>query len=64
MAEATGKTALVTGATDGVGRVVARALAGQGWRVLLHGRDPARGEALVGEIAKSGGNARFLRADL
>ncbi|MBV8406880.1 MAG: SDR family NAD(P)-dependent oxidoreductase [Alphaproteobacteria bacterium] len=64
MAEATGKTALVTGATDGVGRVVARALAGQGWRVLLHGRDPARGEALVGEIAKAGGTARFLRADL
>jgi NAD(P)-dependent dehydrogenase (short-subunit alcohol dehydrogenase family) len=64
MAEATGKTALVTGATDGVGRLVARTLAGQGWRVLAHGRDQARGESLVAEIAKAGGSARFLHADL
>jgi NAD(P)-dependent dehydrogenase (short-subunit alcohol dehydrogenase family) len=64
MAEATGRTALVTGATDGVGRVVARTLADQGWRVLAHGRDEGRGRALVAEIAKAGGEASFLRADL
>jgi len=59
-----GRTALVTGATDGVGRVVARELAKQGWRVLVHGRDRGRGEALVQEIEKAGGNATFLAADL
>jgi NAD(P)-dependent dehydrogenase (short-subunit alcohol dehydrogenase family) len=59
-----GKTALVTGATDGVGRVVARELAKQGWRVLVHGRDRQRGEALVREIEQAGGSASFLAADL
>ena len=54
----------MTGATDGVGRVVARELARQGWRVLVHGRDRGRGEALVQEIEKAGGNATFLAADL
>jgi NAD(P)-dependent dehydrogenase (short-subunit alcohol dehydrogenase family) len=58
------RTALVTGATGGVGRVVARELAKQGWRVLVHGRDRGRGEALVQEIEKAGGNATFLAADL
>ena len=58
------KTALVTGATDGVGRVVAKALGKDGWRVLAHGRDQARGESLVKEIEQAGGKATFLRADL
>ncbi|WP_421999951.1 SDR family NAD(P)-dependent oxidoreductase [Reyranella sp.] len=58
------KTALITGATDGVGRVVARALGKDGWRVLVHGRDRTRGETLVAEIAASGGSATFLPADL
>ena len=64
MAAGKERTALVTGATDGVGRVVARELAKQGWRVLVHGRDRGRGEALVQEIEKAGGNATFLAADL
>ena len=58
------KTALVTGATDGVGRVVAKALGKDGWRVLVHGRDRERGEALVQEIEQAGGSATFLQADL
>lgn len=58
------KTALVTGATDGVGRVVAKALGKDGWRVLAHGRDRQRGEALVKEIEQAGGSATFLQADL
>jgi NAD(P)-dependent dehydrogenase (short-subunit alcohol dehydrogenase family) len=58
------KTALVTGATDGVGRVVAKALGKDGWRVLAHGRDKARGESLVKEIEQAGGKATFLPADL
>jgi NAD(P)-dependent dehydrogenase (short-subunit alcohol dehydrogenase family) len=64
MADGKGRTALITGATDGVGRVVARALAQQGWHVLVHGRDRSRGEALVREIEQAGGSAAFLAADL
>jgi NAD(P)-dependent dehydrogenase (short-subunit alcohol dehydrogenase family) len=60
------KTVLVTGATDGVGKHVAHSLAQQGARVLLHGRNQAKGEALVAELAAATGNRRlaFCRADL
>ena len=57
------KTALVTGATDGVGRVVAKRLAKDGWRVLAHGRNAERGASLVKEIEAAGGKAAFLKAD-
>jgi NAD(P)-dependent dehydrogenase (short-subunit alcohol dehydrogenase family) len=58
------KTALITGATDGVGRVVAKRLGAQGWRLLAHGRSQERGDSLVREIEGAGGKATFLRADL
>ena len=58
------KTALVTGSTDGVGRVVATRLAEDGIRVLVHGRDRQRGERVVAEIADRGGTAEFISADL
>jgi NAD(P)-dependent dehydrogenase (short-subunit alcohol dehydrogenase family) len=58
------ETILVTGSTDGVGRFVAERLAAEGASVIVHGRDQARGEALVERIEKSGGKVRFLRADL
>jgi NAD(P)-dependent dehydrogenase (short-subunit alcohol dehydrogenase family) len=64
MTKPNGKTAFVTGSTDGVGRVVAKRLAEQGWRVLVHGRDQGRGHALLAEIAAAGGMAEFLPADL
>ena len=58
------KTVLVTGSTDGVGRLVARRLADQGARVLIHGRDRTRGERLLKEIrAAHRGPAAFLPAD-
>ena len=64
MAKPNGKTALITGSTDGVGRVVAKRLGEQGWRVLVHGRDRERGERVVAEIKDAGGTADLLAADL
>jgi len=64
MAKRNPKTALVTGSTDGVGRVVAKRLGEGGWRVLVHGRDRGRGERVVAEIKNAGGSAEFLAADL
>ena len=58
------KTILITGSTDGVGRVVAQRLGAGGARVLVHGRDAARGKATVAEIEAAGGKAEFLAADL
>ena len=59
-----GRTALVTGSTDGVGRLVAERLGKAGARVLVHGRNRERGEAVVAAIRGSGGAAEFLAADL
>jgi NAD(P)-dependent dehydrogenase (short-subunit alcohol dehydrogenase family) len=58
-----GKTALITGSTDGVGRVVAERLGEAGTRVLIHGRDRQRGERVVATIKAAGGAAEFLAAD-
>jgi NAD(P)-dependent dehydrogenase (short-subunit alcohol dehydrogenase family) len=59
-----GQRALVTGGTSGIGRAVARQLAGDGAEVLVHGRDAARGDKTVAEITAAGGHASFLSADL
>jgi NAD(P)-dependent dehydrogenase (short-subunit alcohol dehydrogenase family) len=60
-----GKSVLITGSTDGVGRYVAAKLASAGAKVLIQGRDVARGKALADEIKREGrGEAVFYRADL
>ena len=56
--------ALVTGATSGIGRATALQLAREGFAVLVHGRDAARGAEVVKLIEEDGGQARFLKADL
>ena len=48
-----GKTVLITGSTDGVGRHVASRLAAAGAKVLIHGRDRSRGERLIDEIKQA-----------
>jgi NAD(P)-dependent dehydrogenase (short-subunit alcohol dehydrogenase family) len=62
--ELEGKKALVTGATSGIGREVAKQLAGLGAEVLVGGRDAARGAETVAEIEAAGCSGRFLAADL
>ena len=57
-------TALVTGATSGIGRAAALKLSRDGFKVLVHGRDADRGAAVVKEIEGTGGSAEFLAADL
>ena len=60
-----GKTVLITGSTDGVGRYVAGELARQGAHVLIHGRDASRAKTLIDEIKAKGGVApTFYQADL
>ncbi len=59
-----GKTILVTGSTDGVGRHIAERLGAGGARIIVHGRNRARGEEAVERIKKRGGEALFLEADL
>jgi NAD(P)-dependent dehydrogenase (short-subunit alcohol dehydrogenase family) len=53
------QTILVTGATDGLGRLLARDLAAAGAAVLIHGRDPGRVEDTRREIAHTTGNDRL-----
>ena len=59
------KTALVTGASRGIGRATAAALARAGAHVLVHyGRSAQEAESLVSEIQAQGGRAEAISADL
>jgi len=64
MQELSGQRALVTGGTSGIGRATAEALAREGARVLISGRNVARGAEVVAAIEAVGGEAEFVRADL
>jgi 3-oxoacyl-[acyl-carrier protein] reductase len=60
-----GKTALVTGASRGIGRATASALADVGAHVVVHyGRSAQDAESLVGGILSKGGRANAIEADL
>jgi NAD(P)-dependent dehydrogenase (short-subunit alcohol dehydrogenase family) len=60
----TGSTALVTGATSGIGKATARRLAALGAYVVVSGRDKERGDAVVAGIRADGGRADFVATDL
>jgi 3-oxoacyl-[acyl-carrier protein] reductase len=57
-----GKTAMVTGASKGIGRAVAEALVGAGMNVALTARDPAPLEALVSRLGTAGGGQALALA--
>jgi NAD(P)-dependent dehydrogenase (short-subunit alcohol dehydrogenase family) len=59
-----GKICLVTGATDGIGKVTARVLAERGATVIGVGRDPAKIQATLAEVGDTRGSLEFLTADL
>jgi NAD(P)-dependent dehydrogenase (short-subunit alcohol dehydrogenase family) len=59
-----GRTALVTGSTNGIGQGVALALAAAGAHVIVHGRDTGRGVRVADAITSAGGAGAFLAADL
>src|SRR3977135_4078343 len=59
-----GKVALVTGSTKGVGAEIAAVYAQQGAYVVVTGRTVERGKAVVEDILASGGKAIFVEADL
>src|SRR4030095_7218174 len=59
-----GERVLVTGSTSGIGKHTALLCAREGARVCVHGRDVARGEAVVRAITQAGGEAVFVTAEL
>ncbi|MEI7999721.1 MAG: SDR family oxidoreductase [Actinomycetes bacterium] len=59
-----GELALITGSTSGIGRAIALEFAAEGARVVVHGRDATRGEAVTAEARSLGGDATFVTADL
>jgi len=59
-----GETAIVTGATSGIGTAVATRMAEEGAAVVLAGRDPQRGKDLEGQLRASGRRAWFVPVEL
>src|SRR5262249_51677508 len=60
----TGSTALVTGASRGIGALIAREIAEEGGHVVLTGRSAAELRAVASELAAAGADASFVPADL
>jgi NAD(P)-dependent dehydrogenase (short-subunit alcohol dehydrogenase family) len=59
-----GKRALVTGSSAGIGEAIARSLAAEGAKVIIHGRNRDRAESVVNDIKSKGGDAEIVLGDL
>jgi NAD(P)-dependent dehydrogenase (short-subunit alcohol dehydrogenase family) len=59
-----GRTAIITGATSGMGRATATLFAREGASIVASGRDGDRGRAIVDEIRAAGGRAEFVAGDV
>lgn len=57
-------TALVTGSSSGIGEGIAKLLAAMGWKVIVTGRRQGELKRVADDIARSGGNATHIPADL
>ncbi len=64
MARLSGKRAIVTGATSGMGRATAALFAREGARLILNGRDPERGAQVLEEVRSCGAEAEFVYGDV
>ncbi|GAB4248713.1 MAG: SDR family oxidoreductase [Thermoleophilia bacterium] len=64
MSRLTGKTALITGATSGIGQATARLFAREGSRLILSGRNSERGQRLRQELVQSGTETLFVPCDV
>src|ERR1700693_1672481 len=64
MTSISGKVALITGGTSGIGEAVAELFAHEGAKVAITGRNESRGHAVTARILESGGKAIFLRTDV
>src|SRR5580698_9156785 len=60
----TDKRARVTGSTSGIGAEIARMLALEGVKIVVHGRDPDRAHGVVADIQAKGGQAAVAMGDL
>lgn len=60
----TGKVAVVTGASSGIGRAIAVLYAGEGATVVLASRNEDNGRVVAGEILAAGGDAVFIKTDV
>lgn len=64
MTDLTGKVAIVTGASSGIGEAAARLMAQSGAKVVVAARRQAEGEAVVQRIKDNGGEAMFVKTDV